>query len=217
LLETWGMTETCSQVATAIPGASPRSPVPLPGWSVRRRGGRLEVKGPALMTRYLEHGHEVFPFSADGWFPTGDLGSVNPDGSVTISGRADEMIITGGENVSPFEVERVLESVPGVGRAVVVGIPDPEWGEIVAAALEPAEDGHPEFATGPAPAPVSDVMRRLESIIQQELATCQRPRSIVWVPRLPETAAGKIDRAEVCRGLLHEAESKGEADPTLGS
>jgi len=217
LLETWGMTETCSQVATAIPGASPRSPVPLPGWSVRRRGGRLEVKGPALMTRYLEHGHEVFPFSADGWFPTGDLGSVNPDGSVTISGRADEMIITGGENVSPFEVERVLESVPGVGRAVVVGIPDPEWGEIVAAALEPAEDGHPEFATGPAPAPVSDVMRRLESIIQQELATCQRPRSIVWVPRLPETAAGKIDRAEVIRGLLHEAESKDEADPTLGS
>ena len=173
--------------------------------------------GGRLVPRLLEQGHEVFPFSADGWFPTGDLGSVNPDGSVTISGRADEMIITGGENVSPFEVERVLESVPGVGRAVVVGIPDPEWGEIVAAALEPAEDGHPEFATGPAPAPVSDVMRRLESIIQQELATCQRPRSIVWVPRLPETAAGKIDRAEVCRGLLHEAESKGEADPTLGS
>ena len=216
VLETWGMTETCSQVATAILGASPRSPVPLPGWSVRRRGGRLEVKGPALMTRYLDPGGGMSPLGADGWFSTGDLGTVNPDGSVTISGRADEMIVTGGENVSPFEVERVLESVPGVGRAVVVGIPDREWGEIVAAALEPAEDRHRDFAEGPAPAPASEVVQRLQNTIQRELATFQRPRTIVWVPRLPETVAGKIDRAEVCRGLLLAAGSKSEVDPAHG-
>jgi len=207
VLETWGMTETCSQVATAIPGASPRSPVPLPGWNVRRRGGRLEVKGPALLTRYIEQGPGSSPLSADGWFSTGDLGIVNPDGSISISGRADEMIVTGGENVSPFEIERVLESVPGVRRAAVVGLPDAEWGEIVAAALEPDADSCPDHGKSPAPTPEDQVSAALQNIMNTQLAVFQRPRRIVWTQRLPATAAGKLDRAEVRRSILLEEPS----------
>jgi O-succinylbenzoic acid--CoA ligase len=216
VLETWGMTETCSQVATAIPGASPRSPVPLPGWNVRSRAGRLEVKGLALLTRYIERGPGSSPLSADGWFSTGDLGTVNPDGSVSISGRADEMIVTGGENVSPFDVERVLESVPGVRRAAVVGLPDAEWGEIVAAALEPDEDRCPDHGRSPAPGPDEQTVMDLHTIMQQQLATFQRPRRIVWTQRLPETSAGKLDRAEVRRSILLEEASRGRVDRSHG-
>ena len=216
VLETWGMTETCSQVATAIPGASPRSPVPLPGWNVRRRGGRLEVKGPALLTRYIEQGPGSSPLSADGWFSTGDLGTVNPDGSVSISGRADEMIVTGGENVSPFDVERVLESVPGIRRAAVVGLPDAEWGEIVAAALEPDEDRCPDHGKSPIPTPDDRVVADLQDIMQTQLVTFQRPRRIVWTQRLPETSAGKLDRAEVRRSILLEEASQAPVDRSHG-
>jgi O-succinylbenzoic acid--CoA ligase len=212
VLETWGMTETCSQVATAIPGESPRSPVPLPGWKVRLRGGRLEVKGPSLLTRYIEHGPGSSPFSVDGWLSTGDLGTVHPDGSVSISGRADEMIVTGGENVSPFEVEQILESVPGVRRAVVVGIPDAQWGEIVAAAIEPDEGRCRDLHTDPVPTPDDRIVHNLQDTILLRLATFQRPRRIVWLQRLPSTAAGKIDRAEVRRRVLPEAATEDQSD-----
>jgi len=216
-LETWGMTETCSQVATAIPGESPRSPVPLHGWNVRSRSGRLEVMGPALLTRYIEHGPGSSPFSAGGWFSTGDLGTVNPDGSVSISGRADEIIVTGGENVSPFEVEQVLESVAGVRKAIASGIPDAEWGEIVAVALELEEDRCLDFETGSAPTPDHQVARDLQHTVTERLATFQRPRRIIWLQRIPETSAGKVDRAEVRRRILLEAATEGKTDPSHGT
>ena len=69
---------------------------------------------------------------------------MNPDGSITVRGRADDLILSGGENVDPAEVERFLEALPGVGRAVVLGIEDPEWGETVAAALERAVGAGPD-------------------------------------------------------------------------
>lgn len=209
-LETWGMTETCSQIATAIPGRAPRAPVPLRGWSVRSRNGRLEVNGPSLLTRYLEEGgagSSEPPVDPDGWFATGDLGTVNTDGSVSIGGRADEVIITGGENVSPTEVERVLEAVPGVRRAVVVGIPDSEWGETVAAALEiePGRLAEPTAETRP----FDRLERDLQGVMDERLAPFTRPRTIVWVQRLPETAAGKVDRAAVRRRILDERLTSG--------
>jgi O-succinylbenzoic acid--CoA ligase len=127
----------------------------------------------------------------EGWFRTGDTGRINADGSITVLGRADEVILSGGENVEPAEVERFLESLPGIGRAVVVGIPDPEWGETVAAALESLPGGGEAF-------PDSDLDRR----IRAGLAPWQRPRTIVWMERFPETASGKVDRAEVRARLL---------------
>lgn len=193
VLETWGMTETCSQVATALPAGDPRAPVPLQGWQVRSRDGHLEVRGEALFSRYLNGTGRERPVDADGWFRTGDLGRVNADSSVTVLGRADEMILSGGENVEPAEVERFLESLPGVGRAVVLGIPDPEWGESVAAALERG----PGTREGPS---VSDP--ELDASIRQGLTPWQRPRTIVWLDRFPETISGKVDRAGVRAQVL---------------
>ena len=233
LLETWGMTETCSQVATAIPGESPRAPVPLLGWSVRSRDGRLEVKGAALLTRYIgrdEDGNrgvgggggggdrpEPSPLSADGWFSTGDLGTVNPDGSVSIEGRADAMIVTGGENVSPAEVERVLESVPGVRRAVVVGLPDPEWGETVAAAVEREADRLRPEDPGAESEADEQTERELQASVIQRLTPFRRPRTIIWMERLPETSTGKIDRAEVRRRILNEGTGESSLEPQRGA
>jgi O-succinylbenzoic acid--CoA ligase len=193
VLETWGMTETCSQVATAIPGGDPRAPVPLDGWQVRSRDGRLEVRGEALLTGYLGGAGPGSPLDDDGWFRTGDAGRVNDDGSVTILGRADEMIVTGGKKVFPAEVERFLESLPQVRRAVVLGIADETWGEVVVAALEP-DSAHPGRA--------ADRDSVLAPALREGLATWQRPRAIVWVERFPETSSGKVDRAGIREQFL---------------
>lgn len=187
LLETYGMTETCSQVATAVPGGPPRAMRPLPGFEVRVRDGRIEVRGPALMTRYLPEGAHPDPFTADGWLRTGDAGRSRDDGSLEPLGRLDDVIVTGGENVAPEEVEAVLEAHPAVRRAVVVGLPDPRWGQLVAAALVREPDALP---------PGDEEFR---AWFEPRLAPFRRPRRIAWIARLPETAGGKVDRAAVAR------------------
>lgn len=193
VLETWGMTETCSQVATALPGRAPRAPVPLAGWEVRSRDGRLEVRGEALFSNYLDRDGSGRPVDEAGWFRTGDAGRVNPDGSITVRGRGDDLILSGGENVDPAEVERFLAALPGVGRAVVLGIEDPEWGETIAAALERAV-GAGQDPAGSDP--------DLNGLIREGLAPWQRPRTLVWMDRFPETVSGKVNRAEVRAGVL---------------
>ncbi len=187
LVETYGMTETCSQVATAVPGSSPRTMRPLDGFEVRARDGRIEVRGPALFTRYLPEGAHPWPFTPDGWFRTGDHGRVRDDGSLEPLGRADETIVTGGENVAPAEVEAALEAHPSVRRAAVVGLPDPVWGEIVAAALVSV--------------PGADALSEadLREWLEPRLAAFRLPRRITWVAGIPETPTGKVDRDGVRR------------------
>jgi acyl-CoA synthetase (AMP-forming)/AMP-acid ligase II len=187
LLETYGMTETCSQVATALPGHSPRTLRPLPCFEVRSREGRIEVRGPALFTRYVPEGAHPEPFTPDGWFRTGDRGRIRGDGSVEPLGRADDAIVTGGENVAPAEVVAILEAHPAVRRAAVVGLPDEVWGEIIAAALvcEPGFD------------PPSET--ELRAWLASRLAAFRHPRRTAWVAQLPETPGGKIDRAALRR------------------
>ena len=187
LLETYGMTETCSQVATAVPGSYPRTMRPLPGFDVRERDGRIEVRGPMLFTRYLPEGAHESPFTPDGWFRTGDAGRLRDDGSLEPLGRSDDTIVTGGENVAPAEIEHLLETHPAVRRASVIGLPDRLWGEIVAAALV-SVDG--------APVPSEEELR---SWLERRLAPFRRPRRFAWVERLPETPTGKVDRREVRR------------------
>lgn len=140
---TWGMTETTSQVATAPPPLARRLPGtagrPLPGVEVKVVGGVLAVRGPTLasvVVRTPEAGPEPLPVDDDGWFRTADTGRVDGAGCVWIEGRADAAIVTGGLNVAPREVEKVIESMPGVAEAVVFGTPDEEWGEVVAAVVE---------------------------------------------------------------------------------
>jgi O-succinylbenzoic acid--CoA ligase len=177
---TYGLTETCSQVvatpwdarfAPAADGAG----MPLPGAEVRVVDGRIEVRGPMLMAGYW--GAPALPPGA--WFDTGDLGEIDARGCLFVHARRVDLIVTGGENVYPAEVERVLEEFPGVTAAGVFGVPDETWGQTVAAAL----------VAQPAPAPET-----LARYLCARLAPHKRPREICLVGALPQTTAGKLDR-----------------------
>lgn len=180
-LATYGMTETCSQIATGCP-AAPRALVPLHGVSVRVREGRIEVAGPMLADRVGAGGREEV-FTVDGYLRTGDLGKVEA-GVLTVAGRADDTIVTGGKNVAPAEVEAILERHPAIRRAVVFGVPDETWGELVAAALEPEEGADAPNAAG-----------ALRDWLAARLPSHQRPRRVAWLSTLPVTPTGKVDRS----------------------
>lgn len=178
---TYGCTETCSQVvATPYEGrfdtARYGAGRALPGAQLRIVDGRIQLRGPMRMAGYLGEP----PLAADAWFDTGDLGAIDAQGCLHVLGRSTELIVTGGENVYPAEVERVLETCPGVDAAGVFGVADETWGQIVAAALV-------------APSPPSDAT--LSEFLANRLAAHKRPRMICFVPRLPVTPAGKLDRA----------------------
>jgi o-succinylbenzoate---CoA ligase len=125
----------------------------------------------------------------DGWFRTCDLGRLEPQGRLRVLGRADDVIVTGGLNVVPVEVEAVLTGLPGVAAACVVGVPDAEWGERVAAVVTPADPGRP-----PDPGALQVAARRL-------LTGAQVPKEIILVDALPLRGIGKPDRRAV-RTLL---------------
>lgn len=179
---TYGCTETCSQVV-ATPYACRFEPArcgagrPLPGAQVRVVAGHIEVRGPMRMASYAGEP----PLDPQAWFDTGDLGEIDADGFLHVQGRAGDLIITGGENVWPAEVEAVLEAFPGIGSAGVFGVPDDTWGELVAAALV-TNDG-----------PIDE--RELAAFLGGRLSPHKVPRRICVVPALPHTAAGKLDRA----------------------
>ncbi len=179
---TYGLTESCSQVV-ATPYADRYRPLergvgqPLPGADVRVVDGRIEVRGPMLMAGY----HDAPPQAPGAWFDTGDLGRFDDAGCLHILARRADLIITGGENVYPAEVERELESCPGIAAAAVFGIRDEVWGETVAAALVPDPARPPDDAM-------------LAAWIETRLASHKRPRLFGYVRELPQTPAGKLDR-----------------------
>ena len=167
---TYGMTEAASQIATAPVGS--RAATPLPGVELRI-GDQSEilVRGPMVSEGAL---------SPDGWLHTGDRGSLDSDGRLTVEGRLKNVIVTGGENVAAEEVERVLLDHPAVADAAVVGLPDPEWGEAVTA-----------FVVLRADAP--DLLDHARA----HLAPFKVPKRIEQVPGLPRNAAGKLLRSEL--------------------
>lgn len=182
LILTYGLTESCSQVVST-PYAARYAAVDrgvgraLPGAQVRVSDGRIEVRGPMLMAGYLGEP----PLPPDSWFDTGDLGALDAQGFLQVNARRTDLIVTGGENVYPSEVERVLESCPGIAAAAVFGLPDAVWGQTVAAAVI-ARNAPPPDAS-------------LAAHIATRLASYKRPRQICFVTELPQTAAGKPDRA----------------------
>jgi O-succinylbenzoic acid--CoA ligase len=180
LVLTYGMTETCSQiVATSYSArftpAAASAGRPLPGVALGIRDGRIEVKGSMLMAGYWD-GPALAP---DEWFDTGDLGELDARGGLTVHARRVDLIVTGGENVYPAEVEKVIETFPGIARAAVFGVPDATWGQTVAAALVAAPDLSRDA-----------LARHLAS----QLAAWKRPRSVCLVADLPVTSEGKLDR-----------------------
>ena len=179
---TYGCTETCSQVAVTpyahrhAPAAHGVGPA-LPGAQLRTAAGRIQVRGPMLMSGYLGEPAR----DAAAWFDTGDIGEIDDQGRLWLFARRSDLIITGGENVYPAEVEQVLEACAGVRAAAVFGLPDETWGQTVAAAL---------VLEQPAPS--------AQTILAQaaaRLAPHKRPRRLCLVDALPQTEAGKLDRA----------------------
>lgn len=182
---TYGCTETCSQVV-ATPYARRFDPgaggTVLPGAELRIERGRILVRGPMRMAGYLGQ----TPLSPQDWFDTGDLGEMDEAGCLRVHARRTDLIVTGGENVYPVEVEQVLEACPGVRAATVFGLPDPVWGQTVAAALvlEPGASSDEQA-----------LRARLSAHLARHLARHKHPRSLCMVPVLPLTPAGKPDRA----------------------
>jgi 2-furoate---CoA ligase len=131
-----------------------------------------------------------------GWYFTGDTGYVDADGDLFVTGRVDDMIITGGENVSPVEIESCLSLHPAVSEVVVVGLPDERWGKIVAAFIRRA-------------APVAEVDLD-EHCRASGLANFKRPRRIIFVDEIPKSSVGKLLRRKLVAG-----EYQPESSPPL--
>jgi malonyl-CoA/methylmalonyl-CoA synthetase len=208
ILERYGMTETGMNLTNPYERGERRPGTvgkPFPGQEARVVDldsreplcsgvvGEIEVRGPHVFVGYRNHPdatEEVFDDS--GWFGTEDVGSVSEDGYFTISGRAKELIISGGYNVYPREVEEVLEGCPGVAEVAVVGLPNEEFGEQVVAAVvrndpELTEEG-------------------IKAFLQDELASYKQPRWIAFVNELPRNALGKVLKREVREGLTEPEE-----------
>jgi len=204
ILERYGMTETVMNLGNPLDGVRKAGSVGVPFGGVEVRvvdpvtleekptgeTGELQLRGPNVFRGYWRdpEGTES-SFSPDGWFKTGDLGFRDADGYYTLNGRARELIISGGFNVYPREVEEVLEAHEGVAEAAVLGLPDPDLGEKVVAAVVPK--GALEGAD-------------LRAFCKARLASFKKPRDIYLVASLPRNALGKVQKH-----LLREELSKG--------
>ncbi len=198
VVTSYGSTETC--------GGCVYDGRPLTGVRTRLRpDGRLELGGAVIAAGYFgedsgEFSTEPAPHSPSGsdpgtrWFTTSDLARIHPDGTVDILGRADDVIITGGEKVNPAAVERTLAEI-AAGQVVVVGVPDPEWGERVVA-----------VTTAPRPD-----LTRWRAHVRERMAGYAAPRQVVVVPELPLRGIGKPDRAAARELALRELATGGPA------
>jgi acyl-CoA synthetase (AMP-forming)/AMP-acid ligase II len=148
------------------------------------RPGEIQVRGPIVMSGYWQRPEETAASRCDGWHRTGDLAVQDAEGFVTLVGRSRELYISGGENVYPAEVERVLEQHPAIAEAAVVGVPDARWGESGRAYLVAR-------ASAQAPPPGAEQLR---AWARERLAAYKLPRDIVWVEELPRTASGKVQK-----------------------
>ena len=167
----YGMTETGS--AFVYDGLA------LDGAEVRIVDGEIQVRGPMVMRAYRDGSD---PRDADGWLPTNDAGEWADDGRLVVHGRRGDLIITGGENVWPTAVERVIATHAAVREVAVVGRPDPDWGERVVAVVVPNDPDEP---------PSLDEVR---DHVKQELPAFAAPRELALVDRLPRTLLGKVER-----------------------
>lgn len=197
LVTTYGMTETgggCVYDGLALTGVCVAAD----------DGARLTISGPTLALGYVGQDGALLPGGDDDgarfllrsgvrWLRTADLGAVDDAGRVTVLGRADDAIVTGGVKVHPAPVERLLATHPGIAEAVVVGLPDPEWGTRVVAVVVPDPTG---------PQPDLDALRRL---VTERLGAPHAPRALAVVGAVPRLGPGKIDRsraATLAAGIL---------------
>lgn len=177
VIQTYGLTETCSQVTTLEVKEARRKVGsvgrPLLTSHLRIQDGEILVQGPTVSSEALD---------VDGWLHTGDVGRIDDHGFLFVEGRTDEMIITGGENVSPSEVEDVLVRHPEIVEAAVVGRPDPEWQQAVTAVIVLSKGS-------------SLSQTDVREYCASSLAGYKVPKRVEVVAELPRTASGKLHRS----------------------
>lgn len=194
ILERYGMTETNMITSNPYDGERKAGTVgmPLPGVEVRIAGpegalppgeaGAIEVRGPNVFQGYWRLPEKTAEEFLEGWFVTGDMGAFDAEGYLSILGRAKDLVITGGLNVYPAEVEAALDDLPGVAASAVIGVPHPDFGEaVVACVVGSAEEG---------------VVR---AALRERLAAFKIPKRVLVVEELPRNAMGKVQKAELRR------------------
>ncbi|MFF9776288.1 class I adenylate-forming enzyme family protein [Streptomyces sp. NPDC013978] len=195
LVEGYGLSEgTCA--STINPVAGPRRAgtvgLPFPGQEIRivdlggsevppGVDGEVVVRGPNVMRGYLGRPEETAKVIVEGWLHTGDVGRVDADGYLTLVGRSKDMIIRGGENIYPKEIEDVLVGDPSVLEAAVIGVPDEKWGEVVVAYVQPRPGGHVDPSA-------------LQALCARSLTGFKRPTAFFVVEAIAKNAVGKIDK-----------------------
>jgi O-succinylbenzoic acid--CoA ligase len=201
VVQTYGLTEAASQVTTLAPGDAERklgsAGKPLLGTEILLSGangpappdgvGEILVRGPTVCPGYLDPTDDAR--RQDGWLRTGDLGRLDGEGFLYVMGRHDDMIITGGENVYPAEVEAVLQEHPAIAEACVFGVPDARWGAAVAASVRLRRGATAEPS-------------ELIEYVCRRLARFKAPRRIRFVEEFPRTPSGKIIRGQVRAATL---------------
>ena len=190
LVRTYGLTETF--------GGMVHDGHPLDGAEVAVDGpeGELLVRGPMLFRRYRGDPERTAAVLRDGWLRTGDLGRLGTDGRLTVLGRVDDLVISGGVNVHPDEVEAVLATHPAVAEVAVAGRPDPEWGRRVTAFVVPRDPASPP------------ALAELRAFTRERLAAAKAPRELVLIAALPRGPSGKL-----LRRLLPDGEADIDAGP----
>ncbi|HMM50318.1 MAG TPA: o-succinylbenzoate--CoA ligase [Burkholderiaceae bacterium] len=148
--------------------------------------GEILVRGPNLMSGYWNAPQATAAVLTDGWFHTGDMGHLDTEGFLYVDGRRKEMIISGGENIYPAEIENVLTESPDIAEASVVGWPDRRWGEIAVAVVAPRPGRRLDEAT-------------VLGLLEGRIARFKHPKRVLFVDALPKTALGKVRREEVRR------------------
>ncbi|MEO1292907.1 MAG: malonyl-CoA synthase [Pseudomonadota bacterium] len=199
ILERYGMSETNMNtsnpfdgerrpgtVGMPLPGVEIRLTDPETGESVAEGGiGMIEVRGPNVFQGYWNMPEKTAAeLREDGFFISGDLGQFSPDGYLSIVGRSKDLIITGGYNVYPKEVEDVLNGIEGVGESAVFGVPEPDFGEAIIAAVVPE-------------AGADLVPEALAEVVGAKLARFKHPRRYEIIPALPRNAMGKVQKNEL--------------------
>ncbi len=184
ILERYGMSEAVIITSNPLKGDRIGGSVgfPLPGVELRIGGGEetgvIQIRGPSVFSAYWRMPEKTAEeFTKDGFFITGDVGRVDPDGRVWISGRAKDLIISGGYNVYPKEVELVLDELPGVTESAVIGLPHPDFGEgVVAICTGQGEE--------------TDII----AAARERLAAYKAPKRVIFVADLPRNAMGKVQK-----------------------
>jgi len=198
ILERYGMSETVMLTSNPYrPEDGERRGgtvgFPLPGVGVRvvddagqpcpaGETGHLQVRGPNVFAGYWRMPEKTREeFTSDGWFKTGDVGRIAADGYVTIVGRSKDLIISGGYNVYPAEIEGVLNEMPGIAESAVVGVPHPDFGEAVIAIVVPRPGAQPDAGS-------------MIGALKSQIANFKVPKQVFVVPELPRNTMGKVQK-----------------------